>query len=172
MKIFWKAARPVLVVLAVTIVFLLSYLIISSIFKSKEPKFAHDITGVETDGRTLYSLSDGYGKAGTVLVFFDIDTGKAVELLQQLTKAAPESTVNVVAVATSQKSIEEQKQLLADAQIVLPHILFDLDGEMAKTYNVHGTPVTYFIDKNGVIHDAYIASISAESLRKSIEKIA
>ena len=68
--------------------------------------------------------------------------------------------------------MEEQKRQLAELGIDFPHILFDLDGKMAETYNVHGTPVTYFIDKNGLIQDAFIASISEKSLRKALASLA
>ena len=172
MKTFWKTTRPILVVAGVAILFLLSYFIISFFSKDHEPQAAYDVTGVMADGSSLYSLSDNYGKTGTVLVFFDIDTGKATELLTQLHAAAPDYPVDILAVATSKKTMEEQKRQLEELGVDFPHILFDLDGKMAETYNVHGTPVTYFIDKNGLIQDAFIASISEKSLRKALASLA
>lgn len=168
-----KAARPILVIAGVAIVFLISYFIISAVWKEDEPQYAYDITGVTADGETLYSLSDNYGSTGTVLIFFNHDTGKAIELMQQLSAAAPDYHVDVIAVATGEGTIEEQKAIMEENGItVFPHTLFDLDGEMAKTYNIHGTPITYFIDKNGLITEAFVASISEKSLHKCLAAIA
>ncbi len=172
MKTFWSAARTTIVILVVALIFFLSYFIISSFLKDHSPQQAYDITGVADDGTTLISLSDYFGTKGTVLVFFDIDTGKAIDLLQQLSSLAPDYPVTIFAVATSRKPIEEQKNLLKEDGITLPVLAFDVQGEMAETYNVHGTPVTYFIDKNGAVQEAYIASVSTKSLIKSMKKIA
>lgn len=172
MKNLPKYGRTAIVAAGVAIVFIVVYFIVSAIWKPKEPQYAPDITGVTADGQSLYSLADNFGKTGTVLVFFNHDTGKAIELMQQLTAAAPNYAVDVVAVATGKGSIEEQKAIMQQNNItIFPHTLFDLDGEMAKTYNVNGTPVTYFIDKNGIVVDAFIASISEKSLNKALASI-
>ncbi len=169
-----KYGRSALIVGAVAMVFLAAYLIISALWIPKDPKPAPDLTGVTADGKTLYSLSDNRGKSGTVLLFFDTETPKALELMQQLSAAVPKyETVDVVAVSVGKGSIEEQLSALKEQEITLfPHILFDTDGEMAKTYNIGNTPITYFIDKNGLIQDAYVASISEKSLEKALKSIA
>lgn len=168
-----KYARTLIIVAAVAIVFLISYFVISALWKEEEPQYAPDITGVTADGETLYSLSDNLGKSGTVLIFFNHDTGKAIELMQQLSTLAPEYAVDVIAVATGEGTIAEQVAIMEENGItVFPHTLFDLKGEMAATYNINATPITYFIDKNGQIIDAYVASISEKSMRKNMEAIA
>ncbi|MBQ8893652.1 MAG: TlpA family protein disulfide reductase [Clostridia bacterium] len=167
-----KFARPALIVAAVAVVFILAYLILSAVWKEEEPQYAIDITGVTADGKTLYSLSDNYGEQGTVLVFFNHNTGKAIEVLQQISKIAPEYDADVIAVATGEGTISEQIAIMEENDItVFPHTLFDLEGEMADAYNISGTPITYFIDKNGRIIDAYVASISEKSMRKTLEAI-
>lgn len=168
-----KYARTLIVVAAVAVVFLVSYFIISAVWKEEEPQYAPDITGVTADGETLYSLSDNLGKSGTVLIFFNHDTGKALEMMQQLSTLAPDYTVDVIAVATGEGTIAEQVAIMEENNItIFPHTLFDLNGEMAAAYNINATPITYFIDKNGQIIDAYVATISEGSMRKSMEAIA
>ncbi len=164
-------ARRVLVVLGVAVLCLISWLIADLII-GDEPQKAIDITGVCADEKTLYSLSDNYGQKGTVLVFFDLDTGKAVELMERLRDIAPDyPNVDVIAVSTTKGTIAEQKKRLAERNIDFPHILFDIDGEIAKTYQISGTPITYFIDKNGYVQDAYVSVISAKSLKKELSAL-
>lgn len=174
MKNRFKYGRTALITAAVAVVFILAYLIISAIWSPREPQYAPDITGVTADGKSLYSLSENRGKKGTVLLFFDHDTPKAMEVLSQIAAAAPDyETVDVIAVATGEGTIPQQLTILKEQEIPdLPHLLFDLDGEMAKTYNIGNTPITYFIDKNGLIVDAYVASISEKSLQKALKAIA
>lgn len=168
-----RYARTLIIVAAVAVVFLISYFVISAVWKDEEPQYAPDITGVTADGETLFSLSDNLGNTGTVLVFFNHNTGKAIEVLQLLSQVAPDYAVDVVAVATGEGSIEEQLAIMKENGItVFPHTLFDLEGEMAATYNVKATPITYFIDKNGQITDAFVASVSERSMRKNMEAIA
>ena len=172
MKKQFKYGRTALIVIAVALIFLISYLIIASVWKKNEHRYAPDITGVTADGKTLYSLSDNLDSTATLLVFFDHKTDKAVEVLQLISTVAPDYDVDVMAIATGEGTIEEQIKILKEKEItVFPHTLFDLDGEMAKAYNVTETPVTYFIDKTGRINDAYIASISEKSLRKELSAI-
>lgn len=171
MKDSLKYIRTGLIVLAVVLVFIISFFIISSL--TKEPAYAPDLTGVTADGKSLYSLSENLGKTGTLLIFFDHDTEKAVTAMQLISQVAPDYDVDVVAIATGKGTIEEQTAILREKNITLfPHTLFDLKGEMAKAYNVGETPILYFIDKNGMITDAYIANITEKSLRKELRAIA
>ncbi len=174
MQKFPRYARTAIIVAAVAVIFLVSYFVISALWKEEEPPCAPDITGVTANGKTLYSLSDNYGAngKGTVLVFFNHDTGKAIELMQQLSDIAPQYDVDVIAVATGKGSIKEQIAIMEKNHITLfPHTLFDLDGAIAEIYNVKGTPITYFIDKNGLIQEAFVASISEKSLHKWLKEI-
>lgn len=172
MKNFLKYGRTALIVLCVAVIFLMSYLIISSIINKEQHQYAPDITGVTADGKTLYSLSDNLGKKGTVLVFFDCETPKAIEVMQLISQVAPNYDVDVMAISKGDGTIEEQLNKIKENNItVFSHTLFDTDGEMAKAYNVTNTPITYFIDKEGRITDAYIASISEKSLKKELDAI-
>ena len=167
----FKFGRTILVVLGVALLCLICWMAASLII-GKEPQKAPDITGVCSDEKTLYSLSDHYGQKGTFLVFFDLDTGKAVELLETLKTVVPEfPEVEVIAVSTTKGTISEQKERLKEKGIDFPRILFDLDGEMAKTYNISGTPISYLIDKDGMIQKSYVSVISAKTLKKDLATV-
>lgn len=168
-----KNLRPFLVVLAVATVFLIAFFVSTLLTgKDKEPQPAPDITGVTADGKSLYSLSEGQGKP-RALIFFDLNTRHSQELMQLLIPAAAEKGVEVVAVCIDAESVEQGLLRMKELKMPeAPHTLFDLDGEMAKTYNINAGPVTYFIDKNGLIRSAYLATISEKSLEKALSSIA
>lgn len=173
MKNAMKYGRTALIVLGVALIFFLSYVLISTVIKRSEPTYAPDITGVTADGKTLYSLSDHFGEKGTVLVFFDPKDEKSIQMLQLLSQVTPEFSSEVMAVSLSEDPIESQTALMQEKECtVFPHTLFDFSKEMRKAYNITGTPILYFIDKNGIITDAYIANISEKSLRKELKAIA
>lgn len=174
MRSFFKMTRPVWVVLATALLFIGLFFLIRALWRDPAPQAAPDITGVTADGESLYSLSDNRGRCGTVLIFFDLSTGKARDLMLLLSETAPRyPKADVIAVSTGEGSVSEQVAAMREAGItVFPHTLFDLDGEMARIYNIHGTPITYFIDKNGLVQEAFVASISAKSLEKALSAIA
>ena len=133
----FKNLRPFLVVLAVATVFLLTFFILSLFAgKDKEPQPAPDITGVTADGTSLYSLSEGLGKP-CALIFFDLETRHSQELMQALIPAAAEKGVDVMAVCLDAESVEQGLARMEELEMPqAPHTLFDLDGEMAKAYNL------------------------------------
>ncbi len=169
----FKNLRPFLVVLAVATVFLITFFVLTLITsKDKDPHPAPDITGVTADGKSLYSLSEGQGKP-RALIFFDLETRHSQELMQLLIPAAEEKGVEVVAVCIDAEDVAKGLARMKELEMPsAPHTLFDLDGEMAKTYNVTAGPVTYFIDKKGMIRSAYLAAISEKSLDKALSAIA
>lgn len=171
MKTFWKTARPFIVILAVVLIFLLTYWILDGIVQHKDPQPALDITGVEYDETSLFSLSDNYGKTGTALLFFDPAVSESTDLLGKVLEANGER-VDVLAVSVSGEPMAAQKQPISELSLDSAHILFDVEGTMAKTYNITTTPITYFIDKNGLVQDAFLGKISADSLEKAIQEIA
>ncbi len=161
-----KNTKRILIILAVAIVFALSLMIASLLLRGKEPKPALNITGVAGDG-SLVSLSDHFGKKSTVLLFFDIETPKALELLEQIDALAPQYEVEVMAVACHGE-MKEQKKKLSELEINMSNILYDVEGSAVKTYNVGATPVTYFIDKSGMVREVFLSSITDKTLEKAL----
>lgn len=168
MSRFSKVARPGLVIAAVAFIFIITFAVVSLLWRDSKPRQAFDVTGVLSDGHSLYSLSDNYGKTGSVLLFFDIEDVTAAALMEEVAAIAPEYTADILAVSISRQPIDEQVQMLTEQGIAFPHILFDPDGEAAETYNVRVAPVTYFIDKNGLVQQAFVGPISEKSLRKAL----
>ena len=171
MSRFWKALRPFIVILAIVALVLITYLVLNMILEHKDPQPALDITGVEYDETSLFSLSDNYGKTGTILLFFDPAVSQSTDLLADVFMAN-QKQADLLAVSVSKESFATQKQTITALGLDTAHILFDTEGTMAQTYNITTTPITYFIDKNGLVQDAFIGPISAESLKKAIEEIA
>jgi cytochrome c biogenesis protein CcmG, thiol:disulfide interchange protein DsbE len=50
-------------------------------------------------------------------------------------------------------------------------ILFDRDGEVARSYNVRGLPVTLILDREGVIRATRYGPVTPEFLRAELEKV-
>lgn len=50
-------------------------------------------------------------------------------------------------------------------------VLFDRDGEVARTYNVRGLPVTLILDRDGVIRATRYGPVTPEFLRVELEKV-
>lgn len=171
MKNLLKHTRPFLVSLCVAVVFLAALFIISAVTEKKEPQPAPDITGVAYDETSLYSLSENYGTHGTVLVFLDPMKEEDLQYLSSLNAMDPKKE-QVIAVSLSEEPFAAQKEKIEGAQLQETRILFDPNGEMAKTYGISGSPVTYFIDKNGMIVDARLGRINAKTLEKAFAKIA
>lgn len=164
--------RTFLIVLSVALIFFLTFFILSLFIGKREPQPAIDIVGVTADGQSLYSLSESFGKESVVLVFFELEHRHSQEVMQRIIPKAEELGVKVVAVCVSELSIEQSLARMKELEMPLPeHLLFDLKGEMAKTYNVTAPPCSYFIDKNGMIIDAYLGTISAQSAEAELKEL-
>ena len=164
--------RTVLIIVAVFILMIVLYLALTVIFKEKPP--AVDFTGVSASSSHV-TLADNYGKSGTLLVFYDTETEKAVETMKLIQKHAPDyPTVDILSVSVDQGTLEERVAKAKKAGITLDdHSLFDVDGEIAKLYGVTTQlPCLYFIDKDGIVQDAYPVNITESTLESELENIA
>lgn len=167
-----KIMRPFLVVLAVALVFFLTFYILTFFIRDKEPAPAPDLVGPQPDG-TLYSLSENLGKQGVALIFFELEHRHSQDAMENIVPKAKELGISTVAVCVSALSIEESQARIAELKLPAPDVLlFDVDGALSETYNVDPAPCSYFIDKNGMIRDAYPGPISAASAEKELKEIA
>lgn len=167
-----KVMRPFLVVLAVALIFFLSFFILTLFIRDKEPAPAPDLVGVQADG-SLYSLSDHFGKEGVALIFFELEHRHSQEAMENIVPKAKELGIPTVAVCVSDLSIKESQARIKELKLPAPEVLlFDVEGTMAEAYNVDPAPCSYFIDKNGMIRDAYPGPISAGSAEKELKEIA
>lgn len=167
-----KMMRTFLVVLVVALIFYLTFFILTLFIKDQEPAPAPDIIGAQADG-TLYSLSENFGKQGVALIFFELEHRHSQDAMGNIIPKAKELGVPVVAVCVSDLSVEQSQARMKELELPTPDILlFDIDGAMAKTYNVDPPPCSYFIDKNGMLCDAYPGPISEKSAEKELKEIA
>jgi len=50
-------------------------------------------------------------------------------------------------------------------------VLLDQNGQVGESYNIKTLPITYFLDKDGIIKDIFIGALSEKMLVDKIEKI-
>ena len=50
-------------------------------------------------------------------------------------------------------------------------VLLDETGEVGELYKVRTLPITYFLDKNGIIKDVFAGALSKEMLVEKVQKI-
>lgn len=164
-----KNSKRLLIILAVAIIFALSLMIASLVVKNKDPRPAPDITAVAADG-SLRSLSDHLNREPVVLIFFDTETPIALDLLKQIEKSAPNHKAAIMAVACNGE-MKSQQAKLSELKINQSNIIYDTEGSAAKTYNISATPVTYFIDKSGMVREVYLSSITEKTLEKAFSSL-
>ncbi len=167
-----KIMRPFLVVLSVALIFCLTFFILTLFIRDKEPAPAPDLVGPQADG-SLYSLSENFGKEGVALIFFELEHRHSQEAMENIIPKAKELEIPTIAVCVSELSIEESQARIKELKLPAPDVLlFDVEGKMAETYRVDPAPCSYFIDKNGMLRDAYPGPISASSAEKELKELA
>lgn len=167
-----KLPRLFMIVLSGALALLLIFFILSLFIGKKDPQPALDIAGVTADG-TTHSLGEHLGKESVALVFFELEHRHSREVMQRIVPEAEKQGVTVVAVCVSDLSVAESLAKMKELAMPAPtHLLFDTEGKMAEKYNVTAPPCTYFIDKNGMMVDAYLGTISEKSAAAELKEIA
>ncbi len=134
---------------------------------TKKPQKAHDFT-VGTQSGKVISLSDNFKKRGTVVIFIDPEVEGSTLLLSRIIKA--NGGADVIALSVSSLSESEQRQKLTDDILELDGLCFECTDAIEK-YNIGAAPVTYFVDADGYVKDAFIGAMSDKSIEKSLKKI-
>lgn len=62
-------------------------------------------------------------------------------------------------------------QAFAEARKLTMHVLLDEDGSIARTYRVSGIPVSFFIDREGVIRARHLGPLSEMLILQYIQLI-
>lgn len=158
--------RNFLIILAVLLVFVISFFVLS-LFKDKGPQMSHDFAAGTHRGEVI-SLHDNIGKTATALIFFDPSVEGSNATLSKF--IAKRDKIDVIAVSVSDLSEDEQKKLLPEGWDTLDKLCFD-GTEAVPKYNIGNAPIIYFIDKDGYVQDVYVASIKDETIDKLIEKL-
>jgi thioredoxin-like negative regulator of GroEL len=50
-------------------------------------------------------------------------------------------------------------------------VLLDTDNKVAQTYNISSIPVSYFIDKDGIITELKVGALEEDEMRKYIDQL-
>jgi len=126
------------------------------------------LTGADS---VQYNLSDYRGKV--VLLNFWADwcphCRKEFVKLQQANDELKGKGLEILAVnvgQTRQHVLELQQEYL----LTIP-LLLDEKKEIAEKYGVTGLPTSFFIDKNGLIHEKIIGWLKEEQIKTTFEKM-
>lgn len=72
--------------------------------------------------------------------------------------------------ATFSDSIREVESFVDKHGFQFP-VLMDTEGTVSKRYNARGFPMTFLIDRNGVIHDVILGVLPRQELEKKVKKL-
>lgn len=166
--------KRILILLGVVATFLVAFLLVSFLMKSvgKQKMPAREIAGPDAAG-ILHALSDERGEDGAVLIFFDTNTPQATNLLETISSLEKDYQSKVIAIAINGEYDHQKKEIAKLKLSKETLVLYDVENKMAETYNVSATPVTYFIDKNGMMLKKYsfLGSIKESTLKEAFSAI-
>jgi len=157
--------RNFLICIGVALVCVCAYLLVSVLTKSPEP--ALDFSAATASGEVI-SLSDNFQKRATVLIFIDPEVEGSLLVLDKVIQNA--GAAEVLAISVSSLPVDEQKKLLNEKALALDKLCFE-GSEAIETYNIGNAPITYFIDIDGLVQNAFVGNIKEETIVKYIEKI-
>jgi thiol-disulfide isomerase/thioredoxin len=133
---------------------------------------APDFTLETLNGETI-KLSELKGTP-VLINFWATWCGACREEMPTLQKAQEKylNRVKILAInlANSERSLEEVKEYLKDNRLTFT-VPLDKDGSVANLYRIRAIPMTFFIDKNGVIKAKFTGAISREILEQNLIKI-
>lgn len=123
---------------------------------------APDFTLQTTDGETI-SLSDFEGKP-VLLNFWRINCPPCIEELPYIQEVYSERIgSDLVILAINVGDIADNARQFAQDNNLQFTILLDSGVIVARDYNIPGTPVTFFIDKDGIIQAKVIGSFPSKA---------
>lgn len=158
--------RNILVALGVGVVFIAAFMIISAV--TEKPQKAYDFSYAAVDG----SISKLYTQArdtGAVLIFIDPALEGSNSVLSSIVENAGE--VPVIAVSVTEDTGSDTLALLPENARGLKNLV--LDGEdIEQLYNVSDrAPITYFINSEFYVTQAFVGNIKEETVIKCIENL-
>lgn len=133
----------------------------------KEPDHAIDFTVGAHTGQVL-RLSDNYGKRGSIVMFIDPGIEGSNALMERIAQRADGAFF--FALSVSGLPEEEQLALLPESVRGLEGLCFECSDAVEK-YNVGHAPLTYFIDKDGIVREAYVGAMRDSSIEKCVKMI-
>ena len=138
--------------------------------QASEPKPAQDFTLKDLNGNDV-KLSSFKGKA-VIINFWATWCHPCREEIPDLQKGYDENKDNgLVILGVNIKENESKVSKFAkDYKMTYP-ILLDIDGTTSDAYRVFGIPMSFFIDRNGLVKDSFIGMLTKEDLSKKLAMI-
>ncbi len=130
---------------------------------------APDFQAQTLAGDTL-TLSALRGKP-VVLNFWATWCDPCRQELPALQAAASRYEGEVVFVGVDQGESRETVQAMADQMKLTYHVPLDANLDVAHLYNVKGLPTTFFIDRDGIIRQAWMGQMNSITLIEGVAKI-
>lgn len=124
----------------------------------------------------IVKLSDFKGKKSVFLNFWASWCPFCVDEMPDIQNAFEkyENTMVVLAVNRGEpkaKAIDfVTNNLRANAKITYP-ILLDPDEKVSRIYILYGMPVSYFIDRDGIIKDRKFGPLTVDEINEKVKKI-
>lgn len=116
-------------------------------------------------------LSDYKGKKNVILNFWASWCAPCKEEMILFQKLYEQYNDELVVIGVNlQEGPEPIKKFLEELKITFP-IVLDPDAEVKKLYNVITQPVTYFINKDGIIVDKKQGPLAPEEINEKINKL-
>jgi thiol-disulfide isomerase/thioredoxin len=146
-----------------------------SIGDKNNNQVAPDFTLKNIDGEEV-SLSDYIGKP-VVLNFWaswcppcQEEMPNFNELSQQYEKTGEVAFLMVNLTDGGRETIETATGYLNDNDYKM-NVIFDVDGQAAKSYNITSIPATFFIDSKGYINNSSVGSLTMTQLEMEVKKL-
>ncbi len=138
--------------------------------QSSEPKPAHDFTLKDLNGNDV-KLSSFKGKA-VIINFWATWCHPCREEIPDLQKGYDENKdKGLVILGVNIKENESKvSKFTKDYKMTYP-ILLDIDGTTSDAYRVFGIPMSFFIDRNGLVKDSFIGMLTKEEISKKLAMI-
>ena len=157
-------ARSILFTVLVCIIFVASFFIVKAF--TKPPEKALDFAYATSSG-AVSGLFDKAKVSGAVLIFFDPEVEGSNDVLSRVISNSGDAAV----IAVSVSGLEKQKQLelLPENAKTLENLCFE-SKDIISLYNIGNAPVTYFVNTEFYVTDAFVGNIKDSTIKKCVEK--
>ena len=157
--------KPLLMIVgAVAAVLAVAFLAAGLMGGNKELGTAVDFTATDAAGES-FTLSKNYG-GGVALIFLDRSQGDGIAHLTNMAAAKEGRSVKTVLVAVGEKGGEDITAYLKDNKLSADMVIPDEKGEIASLYNVTTCPITYFIDREGIVRGVSLSNLTPTAAGK------
>ncbi len=134
---------------------------------TRPPQMALDFAFARADG-SVTGLFDEARQSGAALIFFDPEVEGSNDVLTRVISNRGEC--EVVAVSVSSLDAKKQLELMPDNAKTLKNLCF-VSEEIVKLYNIGNAPVTYFINNEFFVTDAFVGNIKDKTIQKCFEQL-